>query len=217
MSIAAAPLKREARKAETRRALIEAASELFANQGIDATSIDEVATAVGLTKGAVYAHFPNKAELVEQVLDAASATVEGDLLVDPTKSLAERITQVGAEAAELLPKISRRSLMLHMEYLLFVMRDPDRERAAVREKRRARKESGTWFEDAARQRGDQMLMRGDDLAGILEAVGKGLALELAIDPKAFSRDGVERFFAALGHGLDHIEPVNALLSSRSST
>src|SRR4051794_11485941 len=47
-------LTREEKKAQTRERLIEAAARVFAEKGFAATSLDEVADAAGLTKGAVY-------------------------------------------------------------------------------------------------------------------------------------------------------------------
>jgi AcrR family transcriptional regulator len=47
--------------------LIEAAASLFGRDGYAATSIDAVAAAAGLTKGAAYHHFPGKAALFHVV------------------------------------------------------------------------------------------------------------------------------------------------------
>src|SRR5215469_10298459 len=65
-------MTRTAQKQATRSAIIEAAAHLFARRGIDATSIDAVAGRVGLTKGAVYANFENKRELIEAVAEVFS-------------------------------------------------------------------------------------------------------------------------------------------------
>jgi TetR/AcrR family acrAB operon transcriptional repressor len=48
--------------------LLEAASRLFARFGYDKTSIDEIASAAGVSKGAVYLHWPSKFSLLEAVL-----------------------------------------------------------------------------------------------------------------------------------------------------
>jgi AcrR family transcriptional regulator len=48
------------RKAETRRLLVEAGLRLFAEQGFELVTLDEVALAAGFTKGAIYRHFPSK-------------------------------------------------------------------------------------------------------------------------------------------------------------
>src|SRR3954452_5784897 len=62
-------LTREEKKAQTRERLIEAAARVFAEKGFAATSLDEVADAAGLTKGAVYSNFENKEDLVRAVLE----------------------------------------------------------------------------------------------------------------------------------------------------
>ena len=49
-----------------REALMRAASQLFNHKGVDATSLDEVAAAVGATKRAVLHYFGDKQSLVEQ-------------------------------------------------------------------------------------------------------------------------------------------------------
>lgn len=51
----------------TTAALVDAARELFARDGYDATSLDAVATRASVTKGAVYHHFDNKRQLFEAV------------------------------------------------------------------------------------------------------------------------------------------------------
>ena len=54
-----------------RRAALEAASRLFYAEGIEAVSVELVAAEAGLTKRAVYYHFPDKAALVAAYLAAA--------------------------------------------------------------------------------------------------------------------------------------------------
>jgi AcrR family transcriptional regulator len=48
-------------------ALVDAARELFARDGYDATSLDAVAARANVTKGAVYHHFDGKRQLFEAV------------------------------------------------------------------------------------------------------------------------------------------------------
>jgi AcrR family transcriptional regulator len=51
----------------TTAALVDAARELFARDGYDATSLDAVAARTNMTKGAVYHHFDGKRQLFEAV------------------------------------------------------------------------------------------------------------------------------------------------------
>ncbi len=59
----------EQRRAETRRRLLDAAAELFAERGIDGASIDAIAERADRTSGAVYDHFGGKDGLLVALLD----------------------------------------------------------------------------------------------------------------------------------------------------
>jgi AcrR family transcriptional regulator len=55
---------RDARKARTRAALLEAAARVYARSGFDGATLDEVAADAGFSKGAVYGHFGSKENLL---------------------------------------------------------------------------------------------------------------------------------------------------------
>lgn len=61
-------MRQEERRARTRAALLRAAASAFAERGFDGASIDAIAASVGLSKGAVYAHFPSKLDLYLEVV-----------------------------------------------------------------------------------------------------------------------------------------------------
>ncbi|HLG92364.1 MAG TPA: TetR/AcrR family transcriptional regulator [Acidimicrobiales bacterium] len=58
---------------ETRRALVEAATGLFAAAGYADTSTEEVVARAGVTRGALYHHFGSKQGLFQAVLEAVHA------------------------------------------------------------------------------------------------------------------------------------------------
>lgn len=60
-----------------RERIVEKAFQLFLTRGFERTSMAEIVSATGLSKGAVYHHFASKDEL----LDAAIDTIEGAALV----------------------------------------------------------------------------------------------------------------------------------------
>ncbi len=66
-------MRQEERRARTRAALTEAASEYIAREGYDGASLDALAASAGLSKGAVYAHFPSKVDLFIAVVEEALA------------------------------------------------------------------------------------------------------------------------------------------------
>lgn len=61
-------------KARTRRRIIEAAGRRFKRDGIDTSGVDALMTDAGLTKGAFYAHFESKGDLVAHVVADQLAT-----------------------------------------------------------------------------------------------------------------------------------------------
>ncbi|MBA4180664.1 MAG: hypothetical protein C0506_08770 [Anaerolinea sp.] len=73
-------MRQEERRARTRGALLRAAGTAFAEHGYDGASLDAIAAAADLSKGAVYAHFATKRELylavVETVLEEAERRLE---------------------------------------------------------------------------------------------------------------------------------------------
>lgn len=61
---------------ETRYHLLDAAEHLFLRQGVSRTSLQQIAEAAGLTRGAVYWHFKDKAELFQAMMDRATMPLE---------------------------------------------------------------------------------------------------------------------------------------------
>ena len=64
-------------RGNTKQEILEAALELFSVQGFEATSISQIASAVGIRKASLYSHFENKQsildELVKEVLEQYAA------------------------------------------------------------------------------------------------------------------------------------------------
>ncbi|MGH2808397.1 MAG: TetR family transcriptional regulator, partial [Actinomycetota bacterium] len=120
--VEAAPLSREARKAETREAIVEAARRLFARKGIEATSLDRIAQEVGLTKGAIYSTFESKVDLVEAVALATSISIEARYLLDPDLPLKEGLKRLGADVMETRKRFVEDSMILHLELMLYERR-----------------------------------------------------------------------------------------------
>lgn len=63
---------RTARRLETRRKVLAAATDLFAERGYAATTMDEVADAAGVSKGALFYNFDSKQALFADILDQAT-------------------------------------------------------------------------------------------------------------------------------------------------
>ena len=59
----------------TRGRLLDAAAEVFCERGYDGTTVAEVARRAGLTTGAIYANFRDKAELLLKTIERSSGHV----------------------------------------------------------------------------------------------------------------------------------------------
>jgi len=73
----------------TRQRIINAAREVFLTKGVSRTSLEQIASHAGVTRGAVYWHFENKSELFhamrEQVFLPLIDRMDGTLLADLDK------------------------------------------------------------------------------------------------------------------------------------
>lgn len=78
------PTKREQRAASIEALLTEALT-LFITQGYHATTVEEIAQAASLTKGAVYFYFKSKANVLMALLDRTE-----ELTVEPTLAAMEK-------------------------------------------------------------------------------------------------------------------------------
>ena len=54
---------------ETRQLILDAAERVFQEQGVARTSLQDVAAAAGVTRGAIYWHFKDKVELFSAMMD----------------------------------------------------------------------------------------------------------------------------------------------------
>jgi len=85
----------------TRNSLLDAAEHLFQARGVSRTSLNDIALAAGTTRGAVYWHFQDKADLFNAMMDRATLPLE------------EALACVGDHAEELDdPLLSLRASMM---------------------------------------------------------------------------------------------------------
>jgi TetR/AcrR family transcriptional regulator len=85
------------RKAQTDRAILDAAQSAFLSRGYEATTIEEIAAAADVGVGSIYNHFGNKRELylavVERALDADERYM--DEAFDPARPPEEQLRAAG--------------------------------------------------------------------------------------------------------------------------
>jgi AcrR family transcriptional regulator len=159
---------RSHRRERTRERLLDAAFEVFADQGVQGASIEAVCEAAGFTRGAFYSNFDSKEELFLALVDREMRTHLADLersvaVVDPATldtpdgfraALRSVLATVGADSAE-----ERQWCVMKLEFELLAMRDP-----VV----------------AARYGVGQQRQR-DELAAVLTRLLDGLGLRFTVD------------------------------------
>ena len=190
-------VSRAAQKQATRSAIIEAAAWLFARRGIDATSIDAVAARVGLTKGAVYANFENKRELIEAVASAYSATANFSCLLRRDLPLTERLRLFGRSVGELLSGVTAEHIHLDFEYQVYAKRN---RLWATKIRTGLRRELALLaieFDAVNRERGERAPLPAEEFLDALVALARGITHQMAIDPDAIAPRTVETLFAML--------------------
>ena len=125
------------RRTLTRQALLAAAARLFAEQGVDNSSVDAIARAAGRTSGALYDHFGSKEgllfALVDSWVDDVAVVIAAELVNAPTRR--EKVAALWRNFAD--PAVGDgRWIALEHELWSFASRSDDaRDRLAQRYRR----------------------------------------------------------------------------------
>ena len=112
----------------SQQVVLDAAVAAFIDHGYDATSMGLLSTRLGLSKAAIYHHFPAKVELLRAALDEALGALEG-VLLEPgatTGSAEERLAFVLRGAVHVLV-----DKLPYVTLLLRVRGNSEVERAAL--------------------------------------------------------------------------------------
>ena len=123
------------RRRRTRDRLLDAAYEVFAEQGVHASTVEEVCERAGFTRGAFYSNFTTKEELFAALMERQHSLQLATLAikVDRLRPRLEAITGPLDEAAlgELLldfftgPVDDRTWCLIDHEFRLMSLRDPE--------------------------------------------------------------------------------------------
>jgi AcrR family transcriptional regulator len=180
------------RRAATRAALVDAAAAEFASRGYHGATLDAIAGAAGVSKGAVYHHFSSKEELFLALLDERLEKRLGEIAA---------ALGPGDAAARFTAAVERdgRWAPLLFEFLAWSSRDPDlrrrvREHFLVRVRERV---APLLQERYGIARRDQ----AEEIAIALDALGNGMILERLFDPDGVPDDLLGRAMGALVSGL----------------
>ncbi len=185
------------RRADTRERLLRAAAELFASQGYDAVSVDEVAAAADRSSGAVYAHFGSKQGLLRALLDSwkdtTATVVQAEFAISPDPS--SRMEALWRNVSHPPDELGDHWLLLEHELWFRAVRDPDVGVGLRNRYAEVRASMATGF------RGQGVPDRlGAELASQVFALLIGLDMQRRIDPGAVSDEtalaGLNALYAA---------------------
>jgi AcrR family transcriptional regulator len=180
--MATRPPTRAERREQTRDDLVAAADRCFVEGGFHATSLDQIATSAGYTKGAVYSNFASKEDLFfavyERRADAAAAQMEERLEGDAAAGL-ERIS------ADTTGRRGRDDgwLAVFFEFWAHVIRHPELRARFSEIHRRVQLPVADAFERIAAERGVELPDAALPLAVAGGAMQIGLALERLTQPE----------------------------------
>jgi TetR/AcrR family acrAB operon transcriptional repressor len=179
----------------TRNSLLDAAEHVFLRQGVAGTSLNDIALAAGTTRGAIYWHFRDKADLFNAMMDrvtmplqAALALVDDAPRGDPLPALKRSIKQALHQTVH-DPQTRRVfEVATHMvEYVESL--------CAVRQRHLALRTH--WVQDlrvllrrAAALRGVRLPLTAVAAAQGLQSLVDGLIQNWLLDPGAFDLEAV---------------------------
>ncbi|WP_414937824.1 TetR/AcrR family transcriptional regulator [Amycolatopsis sp. cmx-11-51] len=182
---ASRPPRTRPSRAETRRRVLDAATAVFARQGIAGTSLNDIAAEAGLTKGAVYSNFSGRDDLVltimeEHIVDRmGTATAVFDEIADLEEATAEA-------GARLLSGIGTDATWhrLLLEYWGLAMRDPAIHAGFAERRARLREAITRAIRKAAGAHSVELPLPAEQLAVVILALSNGLAVERGVDADA---------------------------------
>lgn len=198
MAPASSPSRRRPARAETRQRILDAAAAVFAERGIEAGSLDQVAAAAGLTKGAIYSSFSGKDDLVlalmeEHVAGRLGAATEA---ASSAGSFSEASFDAGGrllEAVHADPAWHR----LFLELWGRAMRDPAVHAELAERRREVRARLAAAVQRVADERGVELALPADQAATVILALSNGFAIEGGIEKESVPDDLFGRVLSLL--------------------
>jgi AcrR family transcriptional regulator len=126
-----APAAATPRREATRQRLLDAAAEVFAEVGLDATSVEAVCERAGFTRGAFYSNFATKEELFLELAARVSASRVADVEARVAELRSAAWADGPVDAAALveqvldLPGDDRLDVLLFSEIRIHALREPE--------------------------------------------------------------------------------------------
>lgn len=91
---------------ETRNKILDAAEHVFQERGVSHTSLAEIASAAGVTRGAIYWHFENKVALYDAMVQRVFDAMEAKLVELQAENFANPIEMLRALAIFFIERVA---------------------------------------------------------------------------------------------------------------
>ena len=188
------PASRDETAARNRERLLDAAGKVISKSGLVGASLQEIAAAAGLTKGAVYSQFDSKEDLLIALLDRRFEVGHAQL-----NEVLSGDTPMGDQVAELdnwhrgERGSGRLWAILELELSLAAVRQPRLRRKLRLRQRRSRELLGSLIARIAEENNLELPVEPIDFAVILSALSDGLLVHWLNDNKAVPHDLFARF------------------------
>jgi AcrR family transcriptional regulator len=118
-------MTRATSKALTRERLLAEARRLFRERGYAATSLEQIAEAADVTKGAIYGHFSSKEDLLLSAIEAEPVPGWAAALNDQSVPLRERLARFGRAMAVHESVTDKAGLAVELEFTAALLRSPE--------------------------------------------------------------------------------------------
>ncbi|TYB48502.1 TetR/AcrR family transcriptional regulator [Actinomadura chibensis] len=172
---------RRDRREQTRTALLTAAERLWAERGIHGASLDDIAAAAGLTKGAVYSNFAGKTDLLLALMERFTSDPSCSDVCDEIRTAEEDADPTDRPNRHAPDDRPRRLALLLVEFWLYGMRDYA-----------AGWRIADWYAERRAQMASELEpadgIAADDRAALAVALDLGLAFQHLLDPARVPAD-----------------------------
>jgi AcrR family transcriptional regulator len=196
--------RRTEHRGTARERLLDAAAGVFAERGYRSTTVDDIATAAGLTKGAVYWNFDSKealfAALIEERVDRRARELIGVTEHSPRESETAPVVSRGVAS---FADEQQTLILLVQEYWALAVRDRKLRSSYRKRQRELRRRLATALEARHRTTGVPLTFPSGKLATGIVALISGLAQERVTDPDAVPDELLGELLSLLYDGLVH--------------
>jgi AcrR family transcriptional regulator len=187
------------RTAATRKALLEAALNVFIRDGFEASRIEDIAAEAGRSRGAFYVNFANKAE-------AFLALREQQFMVHQDR-FRERLQgqttwkeqRLAVEESMVELALNRSYMLLELEYKLFAIRHPRLLKQVARKHVEATNEINELSDLFPKGQAGTLIAQQSMLT--FEAILEGFALNRAFNSEVMTREYIESCMPQLARTL----------------